>query len=429
MLIQVNHLFAGYDNRTVLQDISLTLDAGELVGLIGPNGAGKSTLLRGITGVIPISKGETLYGEMNRDKLNARQRARHVTFMPQSEPTLFDFTVKDVVLMGRHPWRPPGKGYTTEDFDIVVRAMTAADILHISERTITALSGGEHRRVLLARALAQNTPALLMDEPTAHLDLTHQAEVLNLIRNRTRNEGVGALAALHDINLAAEYCDRLILLSHGSILREGTPQEVFNAELLERAYGSRLHVSVNPATGTPFASPMPIEENEYARGARVHVICGGGTGSAALAALYRHGIKVTAGVLNRLDTDQQTAEALGIEQVVDAPFSPIGAECLARARELISKAQWVLVTDCPFGRGNLANLQLALEALKQGAKVYLPASPAIETRDFTEGKATALWRTLLESGARTWTDPDAFLMELFNSSKNPPALAEKEIEM
>src|SRR5437588_6245488 len=178
MRIEARGVAAGYGPRRVLHDISFHLAPGEFVGLIGPNGSGKSTLLRVLSRTLAPQAGRVLFDGEPADRMSAREVARSVAFVPQTEPTLFEFSVRDVVLMGRNPYVRGWSGETDEDYAAAMRAMAATDTLHLAERPITALSGGEHRRALIARALAQSAPALLLDEPTAHLDMTHQAEVL-----------------------------------------------------------------------------------------------------------------------------------------------------------------------------------------------------------------------------------------------------------
>jgi len=332
--------------------------------------------------------------------MHAREIARQIAFVPQTEPTLFEFSVREVVLMGRHAHRKGLARETQEDYAAATRAMAATDILHLAERPITALSGGEHHRVLIARALAQCAPILLLDEPTAHLDVTHQADVLAMMRHLVDRENVAVLAALHELNLASEYCDRMLLLSVGRIVAEGAPEEVLRAETLAEVYGGQVHIGRSPISGRPFLFPLSRSPGADSLSRRqIHVICGGGTGLAVLSGLQRRGYGVSAGVLNRLDTDEEAAAALGIEHVVEAPFSPIGSQALAECRALIARADAVVLTDVPFGNGNLPNLQLALEAQQAGKLVYLLGEIPIEQRDFTGGAARALWQALQEGGA------------------------------
>src|SRR5579872_6226981 len=177
MRIEARDVTAGYGAQPVLQGLSLHLRAGEFLGLIGPNGAGKSTLLRVLSRTLSPERGSVSLDGEPADRLKAREIARRLAFVPQAEPSLFEFTVRDVVLMGRHPYVQGLGSETQEDFAMAVRAMAATDILQLADRPVTALSGGEHRRVLVARALAQNAPILLLDEPTAHRSEEHTSEL------------------------------------------------------------------------------------------------------------------------------------------------------------------------------------------------------------------------------------------------------------
>lgn len=408
MRIDARDVTAGYGRRSVLQGVSLQLAPGEFVGLIGPNGAGKSTLLRALSRTLPLQRGTVHLGGDPIDRLTAREIARRIAFVPQSEPTLFEFTVRDVVLMGRYPHLKGRRGETEADFAAAVRAMATTDTLQLADRPITALSGGEHRRVLIARALAQSAPTLLLDEPTAHLDLVHQADLLAVVRRLADQEGVAVLAALHDLNLAAEFCDRLLLLAHGRVAAEGLPDAVLTTARLAQVYGAPIHVGRSPTSGKPFIFPAPPpQDGDSRRTLRVHVVCGGGTGLAALSTLQRHGYAVTAGVLNRLDSDEDAASALGIEHVVEAPFSPIGPEARAACAALMARADALVVTEVPIGHGNLANLEIVAQAQASGKPVYLLGEAPFAARDFTGGRAQELWERLVRQGAQTVADVQA----------------------
>ena len=385
----------------VLHDVSLTLAPGELVGLIGPNGCGKSTLLRCLTRTLRIVSGSITLDGRDLMAWSPREAACRIAFVPQQEAALFEFTVRDLVLMGRHPHLQRWKGETDSDYRIVHDALASADLLHLADRPVTRLSGGEHRRVLLARALAQQTPLLLLDEPTAHLDVTHQVDLLTLVREQTRGEGQGALAALHDLNQAAEFCDRLVLMCDGRIVAAGEPEAVLTPANLRSAYNADARIGCNPATGRPMLLAVAAPHRApNSNGARAHVICGGGTGIGVLGKLVRAGFTVTAGVLNALDSDCSAATALSIDTSVEAPFSPIGAESRAAAARMIAAADVVLITPLPVGLGNLANIELAAEAQAAGKPVVLLGDASYAARDFTGGEATALLQRLASGGAQ-----------------------------
>ncbi len=420
--IEARDVSARYGDRIVLKDIGLSVTSGAFIGIIGPNGAGKSTLLRILSGTLPPAAGQVFFNGEEASRLRPRDLALQIAFVPQSEPAVFEFAVKEIVLMGRHPHVHGLGGETAADFEAAARAMASMDILDLADRPITTLSGGEHRRVLIARALAQQTPALLLDEPTAHLDITHQMEIMSLARRMVDQEGKAVVAALHDLNMAAEYCDRLILIAGGRITADDAPEGVLIPPLLELAYGMPLQVGRNPATGRPMIFPIPPDTGTTNTGPRIHVICGGATGTALLTHLQRRGYTVTAGVLNHLDSDQRAAEVLGIEHVAESPFSPISEESREACSALIARAEIVIVTDVPFGRGNLANLHLALEAATQGKRVYLLDSVPFASRDYTSGEAGRLWNEIKAAGAIKETNVTRMLGSLA-AAENRSALS------
>ncbi len=403
MRLEALDITAGYGDKAVLQAVNIGIETGEFVGLIGPNGCGKSTLLRVLSGVLKPQQGQVILDRQDLKTLAPIEIARRVAFVPQSEVAAFEFSVEDVVLMGRHPYRQRFGGATPEDYNEAKRALAATDMLHLADRPITQLSGGEHRRALLARALAQTTPLLLLDEPTAHLDITHQVELLSQVQQLTRREGkpIGALAALHDLNQAAEFCDRLVLLSGGRVEAEGSPETVLTASHLRRTYNANAQVGRNPATGRPSILTLHSnrEQSTQSKPPHVHVICGGGSGVGILGILVRNGLRVTTGVLNRLDTDEEAAVALGIEAALEAPYSPFSADACDHARALMADAQIILVTPVPFGRGNLPNLEMAAAAQTAGKEIVLIGDADFAVRDYTSGAATHLFEQLLQGGA------------------------------
>lgn len=243
---------AGYKEDDVLHGIDFELHAGEVLGVVGPNGCGKSTLLRAITGLLPLRGGEVTIGGERLENLPAMERARRCAVQPQIEAPLFDYTVGQFVLLGRHPHRGALAPATNEDRAAAKRAFEDTDLTNFGERSIRALSTGEWQRALLARALAQEAPILLLDEPAAHLDPGHRFAVHVLLRRLARERQHAVLCVSHDLNLAAEFCDRLMMLSDGRVHAFGAPEEVLTTDNLQAVFHCEaLRVTVNPFTGRP----------------------------------------------------------------------------------------------------------------------------------------------------------------------------------
>lgn len=237
-----------WDGRSVLDRVGLQIRPGEFVGVIGPNGAGKTTLLRLMAKLLEPTGGALFLEGEALTSLSRRAVAQRVAVVPQTTTTAFAFPALEAVLMGRHPHLGRLEPETPEDYRIAREAMALTQTLPFAERPITEISGGERQRVLVARALAQEPRLLLLDEPTANLDLCHQIHVLEIVRRLVR-QGLAAVAALHDLELASRYCERLVLLKAGAVLAEGTPAEVLTVERLAEAFRVRASVSPNPLTG------------------------------------------------------------------------------------------------------------------------------------------------------------------------------------
>ena len=251
-MLSLQSITIRYNQRTILHDISLDVQSGEVVALIGPNGVGKSTLIRAISGSVPIVSGRIRADERELLKLPIEQRARLVAVVPQAVRLPEAFTVDETVLMGRTAYLGWLGRETDADRAIARAAMDRTCVTELAARRIGELSGGEQQRVLIARALAQSAKTLLLDEPTAHLDLKHQAGVLSLVRDLAKSEGFAVLIALHDLNLAALYADRVALLSNGSVAALGTPPEVLTSDRLSPVYGLNISVYEHPTNGGPW---------------------------------------------------------------------------------------------------------------------------------------------------------------------------------
>ena len=235
--------------QTLLESVDLQADRGEFLGLIGPNGAGKSTLLRAISGILGYQEGTVRLEGADLRSLSSKDISAGLALVPQIAPYTHSFTSIELVLMGRYPHLGRFQIEGREDDRIAREAMRLTETEQFADRTLDTLSGGERQRVFVSRALAQQPRVLLLDEPTANLDVLHQLKVLDLVR-RLVDDGLTAVAAIHDLNMAARYCDRLVLLSGGRVLAEGSPEEVLTPETMESAFGVRSAVYRDPITGS-----------------------------------------------------------------------------------------------------------------------------------------------------------------------------------
>jgi len=238
--------YAVNGRRSVVKEVNLSLHRGELVGLIGPNGAGKTTLLRALSRLLPPQTGQVLLDGRDIWQLSPRQVAQRIGRVPQSTQLVWSYTVNHVVSMGRFPhrsWLAPFNGH---DASAVEQALSRLQLQSLRHRPLTTLSGGEQQRVLIARALAQEPTILLLDEPIANLDINHQYQVLTLLRELAQRSQLAVILAIHDLELAARYCDRLVLLNRGEVWAAGQPNEVLQVEHLRSVFGVETQLYLDP---------------------------------------------------------------------------------------------------------------------------------------------------------------------------------------
>ncbi|MBX3015058.1 MAG: ABC transporter ATP-binding protein [Caldilineaceae bacterium] len=254
MKLTVQDVCWSVEERKIVDGVMMDVQPGEFVGLLGPNGSGKSSLLRTIYRVLKPDAGLISLGDEDLWRMDAREAARRTAVVAQERASDFDFTVHEIVMMGRSPHKGLFDRDSKADFVIVEAALQQVNMLAFAERSFRTLSGGEKQRVLVARALAQQAKFLVLDEPTNHLDIRYQLEILALVKSL----GVTSLAALHDLNLAACYCDRLYLLHQGKICAAGTPAQVLQPELIRQVYGVEAHVEHHPITQQLQVTFFPI---------------------------------------------------------------------------------------------------------------------------------------------------------------------------
>ncbi|MDD2777483.1 MAG: ABC transporter ATP-binding protein [Methanocellales archaeon] len=407
--LRINNIACRYESTSVLEDIELSALGGDFIGVIGPNASGKSTLIRSISRTLRPYMGAILLDEKDVYALPSKEVAKKLAVVPQESVITFAFTALEIVLMGRNPHIGRFDAEGADDLAIARKAMELTNTWHLSERPINELSGGEKQRVIIARALAQEPKVLLLDEPTDHLDIGHQIEILDLIKRLSKEESIIVIAVFHNLNLASLYCDRLMLIHHGKIFSLGSPENVLTAENIKRVYGVEVLIKRQPVTNSIYVTLLPRRDSmppssDYLsnKGAPkrmffVHIICGAGTGSQLMHLLTERGYKVTAGVLNAIDTDHEM-NYLGIPIVSEAPFSSISCEAHEANLELIDKADVIVLTSIPFGYGNLKNLEAAELALENKPVLLIEKEP-IEKRDFTQGEAKKIYNRLKENGA------------------------------
>ncbi len=253
-MLNIKNLFVSYNQREILHDVSFDVKNGEVLALIGPNGAGKSTLIRAVSGVID-ARGQIQTDGKNFSNMNPMERARYIAVVPQAISLPPAFSVWETVLMGRTPYLGFLGNASKHDEELVHESLNRVNALNFAERRMGELSGGEAQRILLARALCQSTPILLLDEPTSHLDLQYQVSLLELIRKLAKENNLAILVAMHDLNLAARYADRIAVMVAGKINAIGTPKEVLKPDLIANAYCLPVQVVKHPFLDIPMVLP------------------------------------------------------------------------------------------------------------------------------------------------------------------------------
>lgn len=377
MMLKVEKITVKLGSSEILKDLTIEAKKGDFIALLGPNGSGKSTLLRTIFGIIKPLKGVVFFDGKEEEK----------GYLPQ-ETVDTNLRVIEVVLLGRTPYLGRIKNPKEKDFEIAMNALRSIGIEDFAHRRFSELSGGEKQKVLLARLFAQEPKILLLDEPTAHLDISAQLEIMRIIKELAGDRIV--IVALHDINLAISFANCILMIKQGRIAYAGNPRYVITEESIKEVFGVEVTVKRH---GQIYVIPK-IKGSSIGR--RVHVICGGGSGEEIIHLLNSQGYSVSAGVLNALDSDWEIVSEIGGEIVDAPPFSEISEEAHQRNLEAVKNSDVVILADLSIGRGNLKNLISAKYASELGKLIVVDKTPFRE-RNFVGKEAEEIYSEILKN--------------------------------
>lgn len=253
--ISVNNLNCIIDGKSILNNISLSFKKGKFYSIVGPNGSGKTTLLKNILKLLAVEKNTILIERNDVNKLNNNQLSKLISYVPQNTSIEFDFSVIDIVMMGRNPYLKRFQAETKKDYEIAEEAMKRTNIWNLKNRSINTLSGGERQRVIIARALTQSTDIILLDEPISQLDIHHQINIMKLLKELTEEMNITVITVIHDLNYAIQYSDYLLFLNNGKVFSFGYPEEVITKENLKEVYGMKFNIIKNSSNNKPIILP------------------------------------------------------------------------------------------------------------------------------------------------------------------------------
>lgn len=418
--IKINSLNFDYSEKNILNDISLTIKKGTFLSIIGPNGSGKSTLLKNIAKNLEPKSGEIWLETIDLLKLSPAELAKKMAVVPQTFHIDFPFTALETVLMGRTPFLKRFQTETEKDYALAKWAMELTNTWHLKDRSVTEVSGGELQRIVVARALTQEPEIILLDEPTAHLDIQHQMELLELLESLNKTTGLTVVAVLHDLNLASQFSGEVLMMKEGKIFASGKTSEVLNAENIRNVYEMEVLLAENPLNQKFNIIPLARSKNINSenKNKKIHIICGGGTGIYLIDRLQQLGYTLSAGVLNIGDSDWNKGKKSGIKIIEEAPFAKISEKTFNKNLEAIISSDLVVVTPIPFGLGNLPNLEMALRGAEKGKKVIIiKNNDPLLNQDFTNGKAKNILEKMESAGAEYLENYSDFFEYLENHFK------------
>lgn len=394
-IVRVNELNVSFGRHEILRDINLDIKKGEFVTILGPNGSGKTTLLKSISNLIKTGKDVIWVDNQDVFLLKAKEKARKLSVVPQNTDVTYEFTCYDVVMMGRYPHINRLKGETQKDKDAANSAMETTNVYYLKDRLFTEISGGERQRVILAQAIAQEPQVILLDEPISNLDPQYQIEILDTIKKLSIEKKLTVIAVLHDLNLASMYSDQVILMDRGEIFQKGTAEEVLTKENIKKVFDADVLVSPSPVINKPHIYSKSRGFFQKTR-EKLHIVCGGGSGSDLIHELHHKGYKLNVCVLNQGDLDWKTAREYGLEMVEESPFKEISRESYQENLNNIKASDAIIICPTYFSNSNIDNLAVLEESSLADKTVYVIEDGNYKERDFTDGKASAILGRILK---------------------------------
>lgn len=352
----------GYGSRVVLSEVAFELHPGEVMALLGPNGAGKSTLLKSAAGQLALQGGSIFLEGEDLRRCAAQKKAERMAllFTERREPEFA--TAREVVEAGRYPYTGRFGTLREQDHAAVARAMAYVRTEELTERPFVELSDGQRQRVLLARALAQEPKVMLLDEPTAFLDLRHKIELLSLLRDLATREGLAVLVSLHEPDLALKCADRVLLVADGKVLPPAAPEEALSEENMRRLYGlSSAYDALSGSAELPRSTAHTPPDTL--------VLAGGGSGISVFRRLRRENVNFAAGIFSAADLDYPVASRLAVKVIQTPPYAPISEKSMQEARACLCEVSRMIWTHPPIGSGNAALCALLDEAAARGIVV------------------------------------------------------------
>ena len=384
-IINVENLYYNVENFKILENLNFSIKKGEFVSIIGPNGAGKTTLLKCLSDNLSYS-GSVKLKEKNIKEYDKKEKAKIISVVPQEYSLPFNFKVIDIIKMGRNPYRNIKYNKSSENNkNLVYRAMIDTNTYELRDRFYNSLSGGEKQRVITARALAQDTDVMYLDEVTSSLDMHHELEIIELIYRINRERGKTVVSIMHDLNMASRFSDRILFLNNGIVVDYNTPEKVFNYDNLSKAYNMEMIIKNNKLLNYKEVIPIRVNRNIKNKTSKIHIICGGGTGEYIIEKLYSEKYQLSCGIIHEGDSDVNVCKSLDIKYITARPFSEFSSKSVEENKNEVEKSDIIVITDVPIGKYNISNLEI-LKKFKDKKIIILHNSD----RDFIEGRADSI---------------------------------------